>query len=140
MAITLTLANNIQEGEENPWLKEGIQADDDELAEECGLMTPRVMSDFDKMIEEEEEFLNDGLDIVEELEAVFVVYPNPTNSFINVKGLKNDADYSLIDIKGKPVQEGIISFANPSIDIRNLNNGFYFMQLNGEVYKVNKGN
>ncbi|MGY8927183.1 MAG: T9SS type A sorting domain-containing protein, partial [Flavobacteriales bacterium] len=77
---------------------------------------------------------------IEELEAVFIVYPNPTNSFINVKGLKNDADYSLIDIKGKPVQEGIISFANPSIDIRNLNNGFYFMQLNGEVYKVNKGN
>ena len=77
---------------------------------------------------------------VEELETVFIVYPNPTNSFINVKGLKNDADYSLIDIKGKPVQEGIISFANPSIDIRNLNNGFYFMQLNGEVYKVNKGN
>ena len=70
MAITLTLANNIQEGEENPWLKEGILADDEELAEECGLMTPRVMSDFDKMIEEEEEFLNDGLDIVEELEAV----------------------------------------------------------------------
>ncbi len=77
---------------------------------------------------------------VEELEAVFVVYPNPTNSFINVKGLKNDANYSLIDTKGKPVQEGIISFANPSIDIRSLNNGFYFMQLNGEVYKVNKGN
>ena len=77
---------------------------------------------------------------VEELEVVFVVYPNPTNSFINVKGLKNDADYSLIDIKGKSVQEGIISFANPSIDIRSLNNGFYFMQLNGEVYKVNKGN
>ena len=77
---------------------------------------------------------------VEELETVFIVYPNPTNSFINVKGLKNDADYSLIDIKGKPVQEGIISFANPSIDIRSLNNGFYFMQLNGEVYKVNKGN
>lgn len=77
---------------------------------------------------------------VEELETVFIVYPNPTNSFINVKGLKNDANYSLIDTKGKPVQEGIISFANPSIDIRSLNNGFYFMQLNGEVYKVNKGN
>ena len=56
MAITLILANNIQEGEENPWLKDGIQGPDKELAEECGLLTPREMSDFDKMIEEEEEF------------------------------------------------------------------------------------
>ena len=39
MAITLTLANNIQEGEENPWLKDGIQGPDKELAEECGLLT-----------------------------------------------------------------------------------------------------
>ena len=55
-----TRVTTFRKDEEYPWMKDGIQGPDQELAEECGLITPREMSDFDKMIEEEEEFLNDG--------------------------------------------------------------------------------
>ena len=77
---------------------------------------------------------------IKELDAEFIIYPNPTNGLINVKGLNIDMAYKLIDIKGQQVKSGIISFANPSIDISSLNNGLYFMELGGQVYKVNKGN
>lgn len=67
----MTLILNIplvDENEENPWLKEGISAEDMELARECNLLTPRVeITDYEKMIEEQEKFYEEGDEFYEEM-------------------------------------------------------------------------
>lgn len=148
MAITLTLANNIQEGEENPWLKEGIQGPDKELAEECGLLTPREMSDFDKMIEEEEEFLNDGLDIVDELEAVIdqgdglfeneIIHPGKVYENIPVRITMKKETFAIGAIDGNSsvyISCGLMKSANLTIGSIHMTNLIY-KPSNQNVWKA----
>lgn len=66
------------------------------------------------------------------------IYPNPSNSFIKVKGLTNVENYILYNNLGQEIKKETIS-ENEKIDIRNLNNGIYFLKFNnGETIKFIK--
>jgi len=58
------------------------------------------------------------------------IYPNPAQSEINFKtniNLNDNANYSIIDISGKVVINGIV--ANKKVDVSNLTTGLYFVSL-----------
>lgn len=61
------------------------------------------------------------------------IYPNPANSFIEIK---TDLDYSyisIIDVIGKIIKHVI---SENKIDISNLTNGIYFIKITGEKSTV----
>jgi hypothetical protein len=60
------------------------------------------------------------------------VYPNPTINIINIAGLTQLEDYSIIDVSGKIVKEG--QTIN-TIQI-NLSSGIYFVKIMESVMKV----
>ena len=71
------------------------------------------------------------------------IYPNPTNNIINVNGLENANQLTLLDVTGKVVYTNSnITTNNITIDISNASNGLYFLQIktaNGiDSYKVVK--
>lgn len=89
MALHLSLPDNIEEGEENPWLKEGITQDDIEIAEHLGILTPKDVSDFDHMIEKEDKFREDGDDFFDENDNRGILHEcefiNPNKVYENVQ-------------------------------------------------------
>lgn len=54
------------------------------------------------------------------------VFPNPSNSLINVSTSQKEANMQLIDITGKVIYKGVYK---PQIDISNLPHGQYFVVL-----------
>ena len=68
--------------------------------------------------------------------ALLSVYPNPVNENTFTVELKHEVQdplpYTLINIIGKPVQRGFITNQKSVINIGNLNNGTYFLQIGQE--------
>lgn len=62
----------------------------------------------------------------------FRIYPNPTSDFIYFNKRIN-SDYQLLDVKGKIVLSGTTS---NRVDVRGLDNGIYFLSVDG--YPVKK--
>ena len=60
------------------------------------------------------------------------IYPNPSSNYIQISGLTKKVNYKLFNFLGKDINQGIIS-NNEKIDIQNLANGLYFLQINNEV-------
>ena len=67
----------------------------------------------------------------------FLVYPNPTNSIINVKFNSNfnsnvnfNNNIELLDIQGRVLQSQKVSNAQTSLDISGLDIGVYFLKIN----------
>jgi len=66
------------------------------------------------------------------------LYPNPSNSFIQISGLMKTENYRISNSLGQEVKEGIV-FKDEKIDITNLNNGPYLLKLeNGSTLKFVK--
>lgn len=61
------------------------------------------------------------------------LYPNPTKSELNFTGLSANTSYQILNISGKIIQTGI---TNQTIDVINLENGIYFLHLDG--YEIQK--
>ena len=60
----------------------------------------------------------------------FQVYPNPSKDKITVEGVNNSLDLKIIDLLGKEIDVSIVFNENKSvIDIRNLNQGVYFLVI-----------
>ena len=57
-----------------------------------------------------------------------VILPNPTKDFIEIKGDYDKLYISIFDITGKLIKQADIVTSN-KIDIRNLKNGIYFIQI-----------
>jgi hypothetical protein len=67
-----------------------------------------------------------------------VVYPNPSSSFIHIKGLTEISNYSIFNNLGAEVMNGTL-LNTSKIDIQNLNNGIYFLKTdNGNTFKFIK--
>lgn len=66
----------------------------------------------------------------------FTIYPNPAQDFLNLQGVDTVESYTILDMTGKQLGE---SNANINqIDVSNLSNGVYWLQLqtqNGTVSK-----
>jgi len=66
------------------------------------------------------------------------LYPNPSTNYIKISGITNTKNYKIINEIGQEVLSGNI-IDNQEIDIKILNNGFYFMKLdNGSILKFMK--
>jgi hypothetical protein len=72
-----------------------------------------------------------------EIESKISIYPNPAQSEINFKSnsfdFSTNANYSIIDISGKVVANGVIS--DKKVDVSRLNSGLYFVNINANGIK-----
>jgi len=115
MAIVITtvpmITGDIESGimEMNPWFKEGLVEEDYVLAKELGILdNPEDLSDFDKMIMEEEEYNDERQafeDEFERLEAGYVasceyILPNHKYENIDVRVIKKFSNWALGSIDG----------------------------------------
>jgi type IX secretion system substrate protein len=62
---------------------------------------------------------------------IFSVYPNPASNSLQVSFSGNITSIKIIDIMGVCVYHQIASSPNCQIDVTDLNNGVYLLQLNG---------
>ena len=67
-----------------------------------------------------------GTQSIDENEFEFNIYPNPSNSILNISGVQGGV-YTIVDQLGRQVQSGINA---GQINIESLENGTYFIQLN----------
>jgi hypothetical protein len=73
--------------------------------------------------------------VKEEEEIKVIVYPNPSAGIIRVEGLKGSFHTEIYDSKGSLVERFSL---NQTLDISKLQDGFYFVVINGENYRINK--
>jgi len=70
------------------------------------------------------------------------VYPNPVQNELNIGNLLTSFDYTLTNIDGKIIQIGKVSPLDKTIDLSNVTNGTYIIQLkntlNAFTYRVIK--
>ncbi|MEO0340997.1 MAG: T9SS type A sorting domain-containing protein [Bacteroidota bacterium] len=65
-------------------------------------------------------------------------YPNPSNDFIQISGLKNQLNYKIFNVLGTQVRTGAIT-NNEKIDIKKFSRGLYFLRFeNGATIKFLK--
>lgn len=66
------------------------------------------------------------------------IYPNPTTNLINITGLTNTESYTIFDVMGRTLLNGILA-SNNTINLENLTNGNYYLKLsNGLTYTILK--
>lgn len=67
--------------------------------------------------------------------AQFKVYPNPTTSTLEVMGSQSlfPIKYTVVDMAGKKVKEGMLIAQNITVDVSNLPAGTYILKLGKEV-------
>jgi hypothetical protein len=63
-----------------------------------------------------------------ELDNKVNLFPNPSSEFIQFSGLTTKVNYTIYNILGKEVKNGIIS-NQEKVEVKNLNNGLYFLRL-----------
>jgi hypothetical protein len=82
---------------------------------------------------------NTTLSLVEfENRSKIKLYPNPASEYIKLFALKSDENYSIYNVLGVEIKNGII-FNNEQIDIKDFSNGLYFLKLeNGNTIKFMK--
>jgi hypothetical protein len=70
--------------------------------------------------------------------ASIKLFPNPSNNFISISGLKDKEEYNIYSVTGKKILSGSI-FNNDKIDIQMLTHGLYFLNFeNGNTLKFIK--
>ena len=84
-----------------------------------------------------DEIYNIYNNVVENEESGFEVYPNPANEIITIN-IDNSAEFTITNICGQIVMRGVISNENQQIDVENLDNGIYFLNINNQVVKIIK--
>lgn len=73
-----------------------------------------------------------------------MVYPNPTNDYLNIKGLNNGISIKLYDVYGKLIVDNVATNEIYRLDMSKLSEGVYMLQLctvdgnNKSVIKIAK--
>jgi len=71
----------------------------------------------------------------------FSIYPNPTNSIINIEvEMIQDLDFQLLNLTGQAVLNGSFNSNTHQVDISRLTEGVYFLKIGNEVRKILKVN
>ncbi|MDC9722026.1 MAG: T9SS type A sorting domain-containing protein [Urechidicola sp.] len=60
------------------------------------------------------------------------VYPNPSTGFINISNLKENSRVVISNIAGQVVKDVVVGMNDNRIDIQDLTQGFYFVELEGK--------
>lgn len=68
---------------------------------------------------------------VKDTKSEISIYPNPADTFVEVKNLKGKADYTIYSVDGKLVQKGSID--NQRISVNGLIKGVYMITIKDEV-------
>ncbi len=77
--------------------------------------------------------------IQENTVATSHVYPNPAQSIINVEFKGNNGVAKVVDMQGRVVLQSNVTSSTTSINVENLNNGLYFVIVEGDNMRtVNK--
>ena len=70
------------------------------------------------------------------------VYPNPAQNELNIGNITSSFDFILTNMDGKIIQSGQVSPSNSTIDLTNIANGTYLIELkntqNAFTYRVIK--
>lgn len=75
---------------------------------------------------------------VEEIQSETIsVYPNPTNGIIMIN-IDNSVEFTITNICGQTIMRGVISGDNQQINVENLENGMYFLNINNQIVKIIK--
>lgn len=69
------------------------------------------------------------------LQSEIVVYPNPTENVLFIKGIKGSTEVLIYSILGKKVRS--VQNTN-SIDVRTLPTGFYMINISGNAHQISK--
>ena len=70
-----------------------------------------------------------------------IIYPNPTNSKINLSlNFSEELNYELFSSLGKLLVIGTIKTNNQEIDLSNLSPNIYYLKLSNQVFKILKSN
>ena len=82
--------------------------------------------------------LEDGVIGVDEVATTaFNIFPNPASSTINITSNITDAtNVNIYDMTGRCVKNVIINDNNATINVEDLNQGVYFININGKVEKL----
>ncbi|MDC3253195.1 T9SS type A sorting domain-containing protein, partial [Crocinitomicaceae bacterium] len=64
------------------------------------------------------------------------VYPNPSESLMNIDGLTNATDFDLIAISGRIVKQGWVSPNDNTIAVTSIQNGVYFLRIGKQMQKI----
>jgi choice-of-anchor B domain-containing protein len=65
-------------------------------------------------------------------------FPNPTNENVTINGLKIGEYLKLVDLNGIVIKEIVCEEQSELFDLVHLSNGIYFIQHNGNSYKLMK--
>ena len=80
-----------------------------------------------------------GTDGLEENEVGFNIYPNPSNGILFVQTLRatslSDQTYRITNLMGQTLMMGQITAETQQINVANLPNGMYFIDIDGFVQK-----
>ena len=69
-----------------------------------------------------------GVDDISSSDFKIIVSPNPANDYLIVSGLKNTENFSIYNMLGLKIFDGIID-NDKKIDIKSLSNGVYFLKF-----------
>ncbi|MBP6532221.1 MAG: T9SS type A sorting domain-containing protein [Bacteroidia bacterium] len=67
----------------------------------------------------------------QKLNSEFAIYPNPANEFLILENVLHGfkENYSIVDLAGRVVDDGILSEGKQRINISNLSSGIYFLKI-----------
>ncbi|MCF6279822.1 MAG: T9SS type A sorting domain-containing protein [Flavobacteriaceae bacterium] len=67
------------------------------------------------------------------------IYPNPANNFMKIKSIKNIKDIIIYNVTGQKIKNFQVEDSNTNtINVNNINNGFYYLQITTEKEKIIK--
>jgi len=67
------------------------------------------------------------------------IYPNPANDFIKIKSIENIKNIIIYNIAGQKIKTFLVENSNTNIiNVNNINNGFYYLQISTEKEKIIK--
>lgn len=79
-----------------------------------------------------------GEGVIEVTSASYSIFPNPATSTINIRSIANiEAEVNIYDMTGRCVKNVVVSdMSNATINVEDLNQGVYFMNINGVIEKL----
>lgn len=89
-----------------------------------------IVSSYNFFLDKVKYFINSSTLSIEEeqLNKNITLYPNPSNEFISISGLKAKENYTIFNILGAKIDSGSI-LNKENINIKNLTSGTYFLQI-----------
>lgn len=60
------------------------------------------------------------------------IYPNPASDFVNVEGLREDAEWTLYNLQGAMVAEGTLQSGESKVNLGALKSGLYIFNIESE--------